>query len=225
MSANKNELERLQEEYFQASVNDRSRLLPTLIQKLRDAYPSAVEAIETTIRDGSFLLAIFERSLRSALARPDLDERQRTNMIEDAQNFYRVHSEIINASNGLCTREIAIELATNALFVGSTAGLDPDEIEKLRARLLSESQREVAKKGVEARRNKEWQKFAKDEALRLHAANRSLMLTDIAEKITDEWKPLKFEKVKQQQLFKYLSELMAKNELPSSIPRRARRHR
>ena len=66
-------------------------------------------------------------------------------------------------------------------------------------------------------------KFAKDEALRLHSVNPSLTLTDIAEKIINEWEPLKFEKVKQQQLFRYLSGLMNKNELPSSIKRRARR--
>jgi hypothetical protein len=221
--ADRDELQRLQEQYLQASVNDRDRLLPTLIQKLRDAYPRAVEAIETTVRDGSFLLAMFKHSLKSALVRRDLDERRRANTIEDARDFYRAYSEISTASNGLCTRESAVDLATNALFVGLTAGLDPDEIEKLREQFMSERQRQVAEKGVEARRNKEWRKFAKDEALRLHSINPLLTLTDITEKIIKAWEPLKFEKVKQQQLFRYLSRLLDKGELPSSITRRARK--
>jgi hypothetical protein len=86
--ADKDELQRLQEEYFLASVDDRDRLLSPLIEKLRLAYPGAVEAMETTVRDGSFLLAMFKHSLRSALAGPDLDERGRTNTIEDARSFY-----------------------------------------------------------------------------------------------------------------------------------------
>ena len=152
-----------------------------------------------------------------------MNKRQRTNTIEDAREFYRSHREISNASNGLCTRESAFDLATNALLVGLTAGLDPDEIEKCREQFMSERQRKVAEKGVEARRNKEWRKFAKNEALRLHRVNSLLTLTDIAEKIIKAWEPLKFEKVKQQQLFKYLSRLLDKGELPSSITRRARK--
>jgi hypothetical protein len=88
---------------------------------------------------------------------------------------------------------------------------------------MSEHQRKAAEKGVEGRRNKEWRKYAKDETLRLHSINRLLTLTEITEKIIKAWELLKFEKVKQQQLFRYLSRLLDNGELPSSIIRRARK--
>ena len=76
------------------------------------------------------------------------------------------------------------------IFAGLRAGLNPVEIDELRAKFLSERQRKVAEKGVEDRRNKEWRKFAKDETLRLHSINPLLTLTDITEKIIKAWERL-----------------------------------
>ena len=55
----------------------------------------------------------------------------------------------------------------------------------------------------------------------MHNANRALTLSDIARNIEKEWESEDFEKVEQQQLFKYLSEAVDKSELPSSMKRRA----
>ena len=58
--------------------------------------------------------------------------------------------------------------------------------------------------------------------MRLHNANRSLTLTDIARRIEKKWESEKFEKVGFQQLFKYLSDEVDNGELPSSMKRPCR---
>jgi hypothetical protein len=221
----KEALDRLQEEYFEASAKDRDKLRPTLVQKMRDAYPGALETFERTIRDGSLMLSMFKHNLRSALLRPGLSKRQKTNLIEDALEFYATHRKIKNSPNGLCTREDAFGLTRTALLVSEMVWLDSNEIEWLRKQFMSEHQRKVRAKGVADQRNKEWRKYAKDAALRLHKANRALTLTDIAEKIDADWEPEKFEKVGRQQLFKYLSKQVDDGELPSSMKKPARKGR
>jgi hypothetical protein len=223
-------LRALQEEYFEASIEDRDRLRPTLVQKMRDAYPEAAAILEKIVGDGSFLLAMFKHCLRSALARPDLSNRQKNNIIEDMLDFYFMHWQLGNAKDGRCARETAVELARAALFVGAMAGRDPDEIEKLRKRFMAEHQRKAAAKGAESRRDKPWQGFAKAEALHIHTVHEALhihkvhpgFLAEIARRIqnSDEWKSGKFEIVEHQQLCKYLSNLVDKDELPSSMKRR-----
>ena len=167
---------------------------------------------------------MFDQCTKRALARPDLSPDRKTNAREDTADF----TALFNAAKQWPVPKLAahaFEMTTLGLFTGLRAGLNLVEIERLREKFMSERQRKVAEKGVEDRRNKEWRKFAKDEALRLHRVNSLLTLTEIAEKIIEEWERLKFEKVKQQQLFRYLSELLDKDELPSSITRRARKRR
>ena len=60
-------------------------------------------------------------------------------------------------------------------------------------------------KSAEKRGDKPWRQFAKDAALRLHRKNPALTLTEIAEKILEEWKSKRFEKVGFRSLHGYLS--------------------
>jgi hypothetical protein len=75
-------------------------------------------------------------------------------------------------------------------------------------------------KSAEKRRDKTWMQFAKDAALRLHKKNPALTLTEIAEKILEEWKSKKFQKVGFRALHGYLSRLVDLDELPRSLKKR-----
>ena len=217
------ELRELLQQYAEATAEERKHLRPGIDRAISKVLPGLLDTADTRFFNGDYLKDMFDQCSKRALARPDLSPDRKTNAREDADDFWA----FFNATKQWPVPKLAahtFEMTTLGLFTGLRAGLNPVEIDELRAKFLSERQREVAEKGVEDRRNKEWRKFAKDETLRLHSVNSLLTLTDIAEKIIKEWEPLKFEKVKQQQLSRYLSELMDNNELPSSITRRARRH-
>jgi hypothetical protein len=75
-------------------------------------------------------------------------------------------------------------------------------------------------KSAERRGDKPWMQFAKGAALRLHTKNPALTLTEIAEKILEEWKSKKFQKVGFRSLHGYLSRLVDLDELPRSLKKR-----
>jgi hypothetical protein len=217
------ELRELLQQYAEATAEQREHLRPGIERAISKILPGLLDLADARFFNGDYLKDMFDQCMKRVLARPDLSPDRKTNAKEDADDFWA----FFNTTKRWPVPKLAahtFEMTTLGLLTGLRAGLNPIEIDELRAKFLSESQREVAKKGGKTRRDKEWRKFAKDEASRLHDANRALTLTDIAEKIMDKWKPFKFEKVKQQQLSLYLSGLMDKNELPASIPRRARRH-
>jgi hypothetical protein len=218
------ELRELLQQYAEATAEERKHLRPGIEHAISKVLPGLLDTADTRFFNGDYLKDMFDQCMKRALARSDLSPDRKTNAREDADDF----TAFFNGAKQWQVPKLAahaFEMATLALLTGLRAGPNPAEIDDLRARFLSERQRKVAEKGVEDRRNKEWRKFAKDETLRLHRVNSLLTLTEIAEKIIKEWEPFKFEKVKQQQLFRYLSRLMDKNELPSSITRRARTSR
>jgi hypothetical protein len=90
------------------------------------------------------------------------------------------------------------------------------------ARNLSpaELRRKGGIKSAEKRGDKPWMQFAKDAALRLHGKNPALTLTEIAEKILEEWKSKKFQRVGFRSLHGYLSRLVDLDELPRSLKKR-----
>ena len=216
------ELRELLQQYAEATAEEREHLRPGIERAISKVLPDLMDTADTRFFNGDYLKDMFDQCVKRVLARPDLSPDRKTNAREDADDFWA----FFNAAKQWPVPKLAahaFEMTMLGIFTGLRAGLNPVEIDELRAKFLSERQRKAAEKGVEDRRNKEWRKFAKDEALRLHNINSLLTLTEIAEKIIDEWDTLKLEKVKQQQLFRYLSGLMDKNELPSSIKRRARR--
>jgi hypothetical protein len=217
------DFDKLQQQYFEATYDERERLWPDFIRAIREAYPGLFEEFEQAFSSGDALMSMFGQCMERVLARPDLSAGRKTNAREDAAGFYWVFDELKEEDPRV--RGLANELATRALFTGLRVGLSPGEVEELRAQLRTEHQRKAGAKSGERRRDKDWRKFAKDAALRIHEANPGLTLTDIARNIMEEWKSEKFEKVEEQQLFKYLSDLVDKGELPSSMKKPARNGR
>jgi hypothetical protein len=216
------ELNELLQQYAQATTEERNHLRPGVERAISKVLPGLLDTADARFFNGDYLKEMFDQCAERALARPDLSPDRKINAREDWDDFMA----FFNAAKQWQVPKLAahaFEMTMLGIFAGLRAGLNPVEIDELRAKFLSERQRKVAEKGVEDRRNKEWRKFAKDETLRLHRINPLLTLTDITEKIIKAWESLKFEKVKQQQLFRYLSRLLDKGELPSSITRRARK--
>jgi hypothetical protein len=216
------ELNQLLQQYAEATIEERERLSPDLGRAINKVAPGLLERADTRFFNGDYLKDMFDQCMERVLARPDLSPDRKTNAIEDAAVFTACF-DLAKRWQVPKLAAHAFEMATRALFTGLRAGLSPVEIEDLRARFFSERQRSVAEKGGENRRDKEWRKFAKDEALRLHKANRLLTLTDIARKIENAWETEDFEKVEFQQLFKYLSTLVDNGELPSAMKRSSRK--
>jgi hypothetical protein len=214
------DFDKLQQQYFEATYDERERLWPDFIRAIREAYPGLVEEFEQAFSSGDALMSMFGQCMERVLARPDLSAGRKTNAQEDAAGFYWVFDELKQVDSGV--RALAFELATRALFTGLRVGLSPSEVEVFRAQFRTEDQRMRGVKSGESRRAKDWRKFAKDAALRIHEANPGLTLTDIARNIIEEWKSEKFEKVEEQQLFKYLSDRVDHGELPSSMKKPAR---
>jgi hypothetical protein len=216
------ELRELLQQYAEATAEERNHLRPGVERAISNVLPGLLDTADARFFNGDYLKDMFDQCTKRALARPDLSPDRKINAREDWDDFIA----FFNAAKQWQVPKLAahaFEMTMLGIFAGLRAGLNPVETDELRAKFLSERQRKVAEKGVEDRRNKEWRKFAKDETVRLHSINPLLTLTDITEKIIKAWEPLKFEKVKQQQLFRYLSRLLDKSELPSSITRRARK--
>jgi hypothetical protein len=218
-----NDFDKLQQQYFEATYDEREHLWPDFIRAIRDAYPGLLEEFERAFSSGDSLMSMFGQCMERVLSRPDLSEGRKTNAREDAAGFYWVFDELKQVDSGV--RALAFELATRALFTGLRVGLSPGEVEELRAQFRTEDQRMRGVKSGESRRDKDWRKFAKDAAPRIHTANPTLTLTGIARMIIEEWESEEFEKVEEQQLSRYLSELVDHSELPSSMKKSARNGR
>jgi hypothetical protein len=216
------ELRELLQQYAEATAEEREHLRPGIERAINKVLPGLLDTADTRFFNGDYLKDVFDQCMKRVLARPDLSPDRKTNAREDADDF----AAFFNAAKQWRVPKLAahaFEMTTLGLFTGLRAGLNPVEIDELREKFLSERQRNAAEKGVEDRRNKEWRKFAKDEAFRMHNANRRLTLTDIARNIEKEWESEKFEKVGLQQLFKYLSECVDNGELPASMKRATRK--
>jgi hypothetical protein len=215
------EFNELQQQYFDATPDERERLWPDFIRAISKASPGLLEAYEIGSANGDYLMIVFVQCMKRVLARSDLAPDRKTNAMEDAANFMALFDALKQLPPKVAA--LAFAMAETTLFTGLRAGLTPDEVDELQARFTTEHQRKRGVKSGDVRRDKAWREFAKEAALRLHEANGALTLTDIARKVENKWEPEKFEKVELQQLFKYLSDRVDKGELPSSMKRRARK--
>jgi hypothetical protein len=128
-----------------APANDRVVLTKEFLDGLQRQDQETFSNVITWSRNGAFLWAAVESSVRSAQARTDLSDSDKLNVLDDAVTFGAALKTL--ASNPV-TRDIAMELASSALFVGLQAGLKPDEIERLRTDAFRSRQSELGKRAA-----------------------------------------------------------------------------
>ena len=160
------EFNKVQQQYFDATIDERNRLWPNFIRVIRETYPGFLEELEHKFRTGDYLMAMFGQCMKRVLARPDLNAARKTNAQEDAAVFFAVFDELNQADPR--SRELAVELAIRALFTGLRAGLHPDEVEKLH----KGARTKLGRKGGKApKREKPWEADVKKIAQRSAAKN------------------------------------------------------
>lgn len=130
------DFDKLQQQYFDATIDERNRLWPDFIRAIRETYPGFLEEVEHKFRNGDYLMAMFGQCMKRVLARPDLNAGRKTNAQEDATVFMAAFDELQQVDPH--ARGLAYELATRALFTALRVGLNPDEVENLRAEARSE---------------------------------------------------------------------------------------
>jgi hypothetical protein len=216
------EFRKLAQQYAEATMEERERLRPDFERAIEKVSPGFLETYDTRSANGDYLKDMVDQCMQRVLARPDLGQDRKTNAMEDADDFMTFFQAAKQwPIPKLATH--AFEMALRTLFIGMRAGLNQDEVEELFAKLQTERQQALGVKSGDIRRDKVWREYAKNAAPRLHNAHRVLSLSGIAKRIEKEWESEEFEKVEHQQLFKYLSDLVDKGELPSSMKRPARK--
>ena len=130
------ELRALMEKYYAAPASDRDRLLGVFAQKMCASYPDGARTVERSIRNAVFLRAMLDYCEKAFLGKPDLSEFDRAIAMVDAADS-KLAIEALHQVDPH-TRDVAFELATTVLFIGLRAGLDRDEVEKLRRAMPAE---------------------------------------------------------------------------------------
>ena len=160
------EFDKLQQQYHDATIDERNRLWPNFIRAIREKYPGLLEEFEDKFSSGEYLTEMFSQCMKRVLARPDLDAGRKTNAQEDAAVFMAAFDELEQADPR--SRGLAFELAIRALFTGLRAGLHPDEVEKLD----KGARTKLGRKGGKApKREKPWEADVKKIAQRSAAKN------------------------------------------------------
>jgi hypothetical protein len=142
------EFNKLQQQYFDATIDERNRLWPNFIRAIRQTYPGFLEEVEHKFRNGDYLMAMFGQCMKRVLARPDLNAGRKTNAQEDAAVFMAAFDELKQADSQ--SRELTFELAIRALFTGLRVGLNPEEVENF----IKETHTELTQRATVARRQK-----------------------------------------------------------------------
>jgi hypothetical protein len=206
------EFNKLQQQYFDATIDERNRLWPNFIRAIRETYPGFLEEFEHKFRNGDYLMAMFGQCMKRLLARPDLNAGRKTNAQEDAAVFMAAFDELKHADSR--SRELAFELAIRALFTGLRVGLNQDEVEKLRAGARAEFSRLGGKKSGEARKKgRPWTPHAEKLALEAHSANPNASDETLATEVAASWK-LKSQYPSHRTLTQFMSELRKSEILP-----------
>ena len=78
------EFSELEQQYDNASIEERDRLHPDFIQAIRKNHPGLVEETWRALRNGDSLKATLRYSMKGTLDRPDLSVGRKTNAQEDA---------------------------------------------------------------------------------------------------------------------------------------------
>jgi hypothetical protein len=209
------EFNKLQQQYFDATIDERNRLWPDFIRAIRETYPGFIEEVEHKFRNGDYLMAMFSQCMKRVLARPDLNAGRKTNAKEDAAVFMAAFDELQQVDPH--ARGLAYELATRALFTALRVGLNPNEVENLRAEARSEVGRKGGMTSAPARQVKRslWTPHATELAMEAYSRDPNASNETIADAISDNWK-LKTPKCPgHRTLTKFVSELR-----PEILPHR-----
>jgi hypothetical protein len=180
------EFSKLQQQYDEASAEERERLWPDLIRAIREIDPSFLQKFERAFRSGDYLKAQVESAMKRALARADLRPGGKTNAEEEATAVDFILSEL--ASEDLSVgeiKELAYELGTRTLFIGQWAGPSHNELENLQARFISDRQRRF---GNEPKQDKSNVAHAKELACEIAEENSALFSVEIADEIPKRWR-------------------------------------
>jgi hypothetical protein len=205
----KAEIDRLQTKYLAASIEERARLLPELVQKFEEVFPRAVEINGRLIRDGSVLEAQFRHCLNYALARSDLSIEGKTDAMDDALVFFHAFKVLSDADP--VAKEAAFQLALSALLVGLRTKPGPSGLEQLRA----EFGRLGGKKGSEGRKERwPWRPHAEELALEAYSKDPDASNETLATEVVSGWKHERPKCPKHGTLSKYMSELRVSGVLP-----------
>jgi hypothetical protein len=213
-------LKKAYEQKLAAPSADRETLTREFAQELQRRDPDLAADIKRWARDGIFLSVAIDSAVESALKRGDLAESEKDHIVREDLKVITATLGTIQKSkkltDGLIPYEIVLEFAWSVLWVGLQAGLDPKEIENLRARLASEKQRSAAKGSTKARRAKAevWKSFAAAEAKRIRGVNRTLSKKALAARIEYAWSGETFGKVGRESLMKYIGSLERKELIP-----------
>jgi hypothetical protein len=175
---------KLQQQYFEATMDERERLWPDFIRAIRKSSPGLLETFETRFRNGDYLKDMFDQCVKRVLARSDLAPGRKTNALEEAAGFMAAFDELKQADPNVGA--LAYELATRALFTALRAGLNPDEVEELRQSIFINEGRKGGRKRAEVHKERPW--WARAENLALEADG-NLSNEKIAMYIRDNWEP------------------------------------
>ena len=88
------EFSKLQQQYDEASAEERERLWPDLIRAIRKIDPSFLQKFERAFRSGDYLKAQVESAMKRALARADLRPGGKTNAEEEATAVHFIFNEL-----------------------------------------------------------------------------------------------------------------------------------
>jgi hypothetical protein len=225
------ELSELQQQYDEASVEERERLWPDLIRAIRKIDPSFLQKFEGVFRSGDYLKAQVESAMKRALAREDLRPGGKTNAEEEATAVHFILNELEREDLTVGEiKELAHELGTRTLFIGQWAGPSHNELEALHARFMSARQRRL---GAIEKKEKPWMKYARILALKIPEKDRVVPNNKLVTKLWDMWakeKPAEWTEVKPSRpeswdtILDFVSKLRADGTLPPG-PTRATRPR
>lgn len=180
------EFSKLQQQYDEASAEERERLWPDLIRAIRKIDPSLLQKFEGAFRSGGYLKAQVESAIKRALARADLRPGGKTNAEEEATAVHFIINELKREDLTVGEiRELAHELGTRALFIGQWAGPSHNELENLHARFMSAKQQRL---GKNRKKDKPKVAHAKELTCEIAEENSGLSSVEIAEEIPNRWR-------------------------------------
>ena len=173
------EFRKLEQQYAEATTEERDRLLPDFVRAIEKVSPGLSETADTRFFSGDYLKDMFDQCMQRALARGDVTPDRKTNAKEDAANFI-MFFEAAKQWPFPKLAAHAFEMATLALLTGLRAGLSPKEI----ARHESERQRTL---GHKPKKERPWMRYARTLALKIPEKDRELPNRKITEKLWDDW--------------------------------------
>jgi hypothetical protein len=180
------EFSKLQQQYDEASAEERERLWPDLIRAIREIDPCFLQKFERAFRSGEYLKAQVESAIKRALARADLRPGGKTNAKEEATAVHFILNELAREDLSVGEfKELAYELGTRTLFIGQWAGPSHNEVENLQARFMSARQQRLGKK---RKKDKPKVAHAKELTCEIAEENSELSAVDIAEEIPNRWR-------------------------------------